>query len=114
FVGDGAKTVIPAVAKAKISMRLPPDLKPDEALRLLKRTVKEIAPAGVTVTVHHLHSGEGVLVSPDSPPIVAAAAALKETYGKDPVFIREGGSIPIAALFNDILGTPIVLMGFGL
>lgn len=114
FVGEGAKTVIPAVAKAKISLRLPADLMSGEVFPLFKRAVEEYAPAGVKVTVRNIHGGEGVLVSPDSLPIAAATAALKETYGKDPVFIREGGSIPIAALFNDILGVPIVLMGFGL
>src|SRR6266705_1266419 len=114
FTGEGAKTVIPAVAKAKISLRLPPNLKSGEVFELLKRRVKELAPAGVEVVVHQIHGGEGVLVSPDSPPIRAAAAALKETFGKDPVFIREGGSIPIAALFYEVLNVPVVLMGFGL
>src|SRR2546425_5313021 len=85
FTGEGAKTVIPAVARAKISLRLPPDLKSGEAFTLFGRQVKALAPAGVEVTVHHVHGGEGLLVSPDSAPIRAAIAALKETYGKDPV-----------------------------
>src|SRR5205807_674837 len=89
FVGEGAKTVIPAVGKAKISMRLPPDVKSEEAFALFERRVKELAPPGVEVTVRNIHGGEGVLISPDSPPMRAAAAALKETCGKDPVFIRE-------------------------
>lgn len=114
FVGEGAKTVIPAVAKAKISLRLPPDLKSEEVFKLFERAVKDVAPAGITVTVHNLHNGEGVLVSPEAAPVEAAAQALKEVYGKDPVFIREGGSIPIAALFYEILNVPLVLMGFGL
>ena len=114
FVGEGAKTVIPAVGKAKISMRLPADLKSKEVFPLFERRVKELAPPGVEVSVRNLHGGEGVLISPDSPPIRAAAAALKETFGKDPVFIREGGSIPIAALFYEVLNVPVVLMGFGL
>jgi acetylornithine deacetylase/succinyl-diaminopimelate desuccinylase-like protein len=114
FVGEGAKTVIPAVAKAKISLRLPPDLQSGEVFTLFERAVKELAPAGVTVTVRNLHGGEGLLVEPDSPPIQAAKTALKEVYGRDPIFIREGGSIPIAALFHEILGAPVVLMGFGL
>jgi acetylornithine deacetylase/succinyl-diaminopimelate desuccinylase-like protein len=76
--------------------------------------VKAYAPAGVEVTVRNIHGGEGVLVSTDSPAITAAMAALKETYDKEPVFIREGGSIPIAALFSQVLGVPVVLMGFGL
>ena len=114
FVGEGGKTVIPAVAKAKISLRLPPDLKSGEVFKLFEQTVKEVAPAGVTVTVRTVHGGDGVLVPSDVPVMQAAAAALQETYGKDPVFIREGGSIPIAALFHEILHAPIVLMGFGL
>jgi acetylornithine deacetylase/succinyl-diaminopimelate desuccinylase-like protein len=114
FVGEGAKTVIPAVGKAKISLRLPADLKSDEVFLLFERAVKAYAPPGVEVTVRNVHGGEGVLVSTDSPAITAAMAALKETYGKEPVFIREGGSIPIAALFSEVLGVPVVLMGFGL
>jgi acetylornithine deacetylase/succinyl-diaminopimelate desuccinylase-like protein len=114
FTGEGAKTVIPAVAKAKISLRLPPDVKSSEAFTLFERRVNELAPAGVQVTVRNIHGGEGVLVSPDSPAMRAASAALKEIFGKEPVFIREGGSIPIAALFYEVLGVPVVLMGFGL
>jgi acetylornithine deacetylase/succinyl-diaminopimelate desuccinylase-like protein len=76
--------------------------------------VKELAPPGVKVTVHNVHGGEAVLVSVDTPPVKAAAAALREAYGKEPVFIREGGSIPIAALFDAVLRVPVVLMGFGL
>ena len=114
FVGEGAKTVIPAVAKAKISLRLPPDLQSREVFTLFERAVKEATPPGVTVTVHNLHGGEGLVVEPNNTAMQAAAAALKETYGKEPVYIREGGSIPIAALFASILHAPVVLMGFGL
>jgi acetylornithine deacetylase/succinyl-diaminopimelate desuccinylase-like protein len=114
FVAEGAKTVIPAIAKAKISLRLPPEVKSAEVYPLFERAVKEVAPAGVSVTVRNLHGGEGVLVSPDTPPMKAAAAALEEVYGERPVFLREGGSIPIAALFDEVLRVPVVLMGFGL
>jgi acetylornithine deacetylase/succinyl-diaminopimelate desuccinylase-like protein len=114
FTGEGAKTVIPAVAKAKISLRLPSDLTSKEAFRLFEQAVKEVAPPDVQVNVVELHGGEGVLVSPDSSPMVAAAAALKEVYGKEPVYIREGGSIPVASLFYEQLNVPVVLMGFGL
>lgn len=114
FTGEGAKTVIPAIAKAKISLRLPADIKSDEAFELFKRRVMELAPAGVEVIVPKVHGGEGVIVPVDAPPMQAAASALKETYGKDPIFIREGGSIPIAALFYNLLGVPVVMMGFGL
>ncbi len=114
FVGEGAKTVIPAAAKAKISMRLPADLRSDEVFTLFERRVTEIAPAGVEVTVRKIHGGEAVIVPVDTPPMQAAAAALKDVFGRKPIFIREGGSIPIAALFHEILGVPVVLMGFGL
>ena len=114
FVGEGGKTVIPAVATAKISLRLPADLNSSEVFKLFERAVLEAAPSDVSVTVHNVHGGEGILVTPDSPPIKAAMEALKETYGKEPVFLREGGSIPIAALFYELLGAPVVLMGFGL
>ena len=114
FTGEGAKTVIPAVGKAKISLRLPPDVKSEEAFMLFERRVQELAPAGVEVKVNKIHGGEGVMIMPDSPPMQAAAAALKEHFGKDPIFIREGGSIPIAALFHEVLNVPVVMMGFGL
>lgn len=114
FVGEGAKTVIPAVGKAKISLRLPPDLKASEAFALFEKRVKELAPRDVEVIVHNIHGGEAVLVEPDSAPMRAAIAALEETYGREPMLIREGGSIPIAALFHEILHAPVVLMGFGL
>lgn len=114
FTGEGAKTVIPAVGKAKISLRLPPDLKSDEVFTLFEKHVKEIAPKDVKVTVHKVHGGEAVIVPVDTPPMQAAASALKEVFGREPVFIREGGSIPIAALFYEILNAPVVMMGFGL
>ena len=114
FTGEGAKTVIPAVGKAKISLRLPPDVKSGEAFTLFERCVKELAPTGVEVVVHKVHSGEGMIVAVNTPAMQAAKAALQETYGRDPVLLREGGSIPVAALFDEILHAPVVLMGFGL
>jgi acetylornithine deacetylase/succinyl-diaminopimelate desuccinylase-like protein len=114
FIGEGAKTVIPAVAKAKISLRIPADLRSDEVFTLFEQRVKEIAPAGVEVMVHKIHGGEAVIIPIDTPPIQAAASALAVVFGKEPVFIREGGSIPVAALFHEILGVPVVMMGFGL
>ncbi|GAC1509588.1 MAG: dipeptidase [Ktedonobacteraceae bacterium] len=114
FTGEGAKTVIPAVATAKISLRLPPDLRSGDVFALFEKTVKEVAPADVTVQVKNIHGGEGALVERDSKPVQAAAAALQEVYGKPPVFLREGGSIPIAALDSEVRQVPIVLMGVGL
>lgn len=114
FTGEGAKTVIPAVARAKISLRLPADVKSMDAFRLFEQAVHDVAPKDVSVIVTQIHGGEATIVSQDTPPIKAAAAALTEVYGKAPVFLREGGSIPVAALFDQVLHTPIVLMGFGL
>jgi acetylornithine deacetylase/succinyl-diaminopimelate desuccinylase-like protein len=114
FVDEGAKTVIPATAKAKISLRLPPELPSTEAFTLFARAVKNFAPSDVKVTVHNLHRSEGALISPETLPMKAATAALEEVYSKTPVFLREGGSIPIAALFDEVLHVPVVLMGFGL
>lgn len=114
FTGEGAKTVIPAWGKAKISLRLPADVRSEEAFALFERRVQELAPAGVEVSVRKIHGGEGMLVEPDSSAMRAASAALKDVYGKEPVYLREGGSIPIAALFDSVLHAPVVLMGFGL
>jgi acetylornithine deacetylase/succinyl-diaminopimelate desuccinylase-like protein len=114
FTGEGAKTVIPAEAKAKISLRLPPDVSSEEAFALFERRVHELAPPGVQITVRNIHGGESVLVPVDTAPVRAAAAALQEVYGREPVFLREGGSIPIAALFYTVLNVPVVMMGFGL
>ena len=114
FTGQGAKTVIPAEAVAKVSLRLPANLVPDEVFGWLKKAVKQHIPAGYAVRLVNLHGGRGVAVNPDNSYIQAATAALSAIYGREPVFMREGGSIPIAALFDAVLGAPVVLMGFGL
>lgn len=114
FTGEGAKTVIPAGATAKVSMRLPASLDPDTVFGWLEKAVYENMPTGYRVHITNLHAGRGVAVNPDNPFIRAAADALAAEYGTAPVFMREGGSIPIAALFAETLHTPIVLMGFGL
>src|SRR6478752_1251993 len=114
FVGDGAKTVIPAAARAKVSLRLPPELDPDEVLGLLKKRVAELCPPGVKMTVHDVHGGRGVLVPLDSVYIRAAEQALEQEWGRPPVFEREGGSIPVGALFDSELHVPVIFMGTGL
>ena len=114
YIGEGAKTVIPATATAKLSMRLPGNLDPDIVYPWLEKAIRENMPEGYKVEVRNLHGGSGVLVDTGSTPIKAAVAALKETYDREPVFMREGGSIPIAALFAEKLNAPLVLMGFGL
>ena len=114
FIGAGAKTVIPAKALAKVSMRLVPGMTPAKTFALYKAYVEKIAPAGVDVEVRLIHSGDPCLVRVDNPYIQAATRALKEVWGKDTVFIRSGGSIPIVGDFDRHLGMPSVMMGFGL
>ena len=114
FSGEGAKTVIPAEALAKVSLRLPAGLDPSEVFTWLDKAVHRHLPAGYGVRLVNLHGGRGVAVDLDNEYIQAAVAALTATYGRRPVFMREGGSIPVAALFDSILQAPVVLMGFGL
>ena len=114
FTGEGAKTVIPARAVAKISTRLVADQQVDESIRRFTDAVKAATPRGVTAEVKVLHSGAPSLTNPDNPFIRAGAEALKETFGKDTVYIRSGGSIPIVGVFDRYLGIPSVMMGFGL
>ena len=114
FIGAGAKTVIPAKATAKVSMRLVPGMTPAKAFALYKSYVEKIAPAGVDVDVRLIHSGDPCLIPVDNRYIQAATRALHEVWGKDTVFIRSGGSIPIVGDFDRHLGLPSVMMGFGL
>jgi len=114
FIGAGAKTVIPAKAVAKVSMRLVPGMTPAKAFDLYKSYVEKIAPAGVEVEVRLISAGDPCLVRVDNPFIQAATRALHEVWGKDTVFIRSGGSIPIVGDFDRHLGVPGVMMGFGL
>lgn len=114
FVGEGAKTVIPSTATAKVSLRLVADQQPDVVLDLVRKQVQKLAVQGVTMEVRDLHGGNGVTFPRDAAPLQAAAAALAEEYGAEAEFVRSGGSIPIAALFHSVLGLPGVMMGFGL
>ena len=114
FTGSGAKTVIPAKALAKVSMRLVPNMTPAKAFDLYKAYVDKLTPAGVDVEVRLIHSGEACLIPVDNPYIQAATRALHQVWGKDTVFIRSGGSIPIVGDFARHLGLPSVMMGFGL
>jgi acetylornithine deacetylase/succinyl-diaminopimelate desuccinylase-like protein len=114
FTGAGAKTVIPAKALAKVSMRLVPGMTPAKAFELYKSYVEKIAPGAVDVDVRMIHSGDPCLIPVDNPYIRAATRALKEVWGQDTVFIRSGGSIPIVGDFARHLGLPSVMMGFGL
>lgn len=114
FTAEGAKTVIPASAMAKISLRLPAGLEPNVVFGWLEKAVQQHMPAGHTVQLTNLHAGKGFYIPPGDPALLAAADALELIYGKAPVFMREGGSIPIASLFKEVLHVPVVLMGFGL
>ncbi len=114
FTGEGAKTVIPARCVAKVSTRLVADQRVDESIQQFTAAVMAAAPRGVKVEVKPLHSGAPSLTDPDNRFIHAAADALKEIWGKDTVYIRSGGSIPIVGVFDRYLGIPSVMMGFGL
>lgn len=114
FIGAGAKTVIPARAVAKVSLRLVPDMTPADTFAKLKSYVEKIVPKGCTVEVRMIHSGEPIVVSTDNVFIAKATEAMKTVFGKKTVFVRGGGSIPIVGDFVRELGIPAVLMGFGL
>lgn len=114
YTGEGAKTVLPSKAYAKISMRLVPNQSPDKITELFQKHFESIAPAGVKVVVKPHHGGWPVVTPTDSDEYRAAAMAMKTTFGKEPIPARGGGSIPIVASFEKILGLKTVLMGFGL
>ncbi|HZY11114.1 MAG TPA: dipeptidase [Bacteroidota bacterium] len=114
FTGQGAKTVLPSKASAKISMRIVPDQNAEKIAKLFTRYIKKIAPRTVTVNVRYVHGGEPVLASLDSPGVRVAISALEKGFNKKPVYQREGGSIPIVVEFKEILGLDTVLLGFGL
>jgi len=114
FTGEGAKTVLPAVAMAKISMRLVPDQDPHKIADLCESYIRKIAPDTVDVTITRMHSGKPWIASFDGPFIQAAARAIEYGFGRKPVFTREGGSIPVVSMFQEELGLPSVLFGIGL
>ncbi len=114
YTGEGAKTVLPSMAYAKISMRLVPNQSSETITKLFTEHFKAIAPKGVKVTVKPHHGGEAYIMPTDSIAYQAASEALAETFGKNPVPTRGGGSIPIVALFEKELGIKSILMGFGL
>jgi len=114
YTGEGAKTVLPARAMAKVSMRLVPDQDYKEIERIFIEHVKSLAPEGVTVEVEALHGGQPWFAEPEGKVFDAAKRALARAYGRDPVMIREGGSIPIVQSFQQTLNAPVVLIGFGL
>lgn len=114
YIGEGAKTVLPSKAHAKISMRLVPNQSSDKITQLFREHFEKIAPGNVKVKVTPHHGGEPVVTPTDSVAYKAAQKAVKQSFGKDPIPTRGGGSIPIVALFEKELGIKTVLMGFGL
>jgi len=114
YTAPGAKTVLPSKAYAKLSMRLVPNQSPDEITALFTNHFKKIAPASVKVKVTPHHGGEPAVTPIDSVAYKAASMAMEETFGKKPIPMRGGGSIPIVALFEKTLGLKTILMGFGL
>src|SRR5262249_6749301 len=114
FTGAGSKTVIPAKATAKVSFRLVPNQDPDKVVEAFRKWVAAETPAGIRTEVRVLSASPGLMVNPDHPTIRVAAEAFGEIFGKETVFIRSGGSIPIVGDFATHLGIPTVLMGFGL
>jgi acetylornithine deacetylase/succinyl-diaminopimelate desuccinylase-like protein len=114
YTGEGSKTVLPSKATAKISARLVPNQSTQKITALLIEHFKKIAPPGVSVRVEEHHGGEPYITPIDSIAYKAAAAAVKATFGKEPVPVRGGGSIPICSLFEQELGVKIVFLGFGL
>lgn len=114
YTGEGAKTVLPSKAMAKVSCRLVPDQDPATIAKLFTAHVKRVAPKGVDVTVTYIHGGDPWRAALDGPLYDAARRALTAAFGKAPVIVGEGGSIPVVGDFTRILKAPVLLMGFGL
>lgn len=114
YTGEGAKTVLPSKAMAKVSCRLVPDQDPRDIERLMQAHVERVAPAGVTIKVQVLHGGKPWRAELDGPLFTAARKALAAAFNRQPVTTGEGGSIPVVDDFSRILGAPVLLMGFGL
>ena len=114
YIGQGAKTVLPSKAHAKISMRLVPNQSSKKITELFESHFKKIAPEYVKVKVIPHHGGEGVVIPTDFPAYLAAKNAMETTFGRTPIPVRSGGSIPIVPMFEEVLGLKTILLGFGL
>jgi len=114
FTGEGAKTVLPAVAMAKVSMRLVPNQTPDTIAKLFEAHVRDVTPKTMALTITRMHGGKPWMTSYDNPFVQAAGRAIEGGFGRKPVFTREGGSIPVVSTFQEELGLPSVLFGVGL
>jgi len=113
FTGEGSKTVLPAKAMAKVSMRLVPDQDYQKIGKLFEKHLKKLCPDTVKIKIMNLHGGNPWITDLNHHALAAAAQALEQGFGKKPVFVREGGSIPVVAIFERIMNLPVVLMGFG-
>jgi len=114
YAGEGAKTVLPAEAGAKISCRLVPDQDPDEIADLLEKRLRDLAPPGVSLKFVRHHGGKPFLAEPDDPFVEAGGRAIEKAFSKRPVLVRGGGSVPVTETFQTVLGVPCVMMGVGL
>ncbi|MEO8482404.1 MAG: dipeptidase [Acidobacteriota bacterium] len=114
FTGDGAKTVIPAIAMTKVSMRLVSNQDPDRIGELFEAYLKKVTPKTVELTITRMHGGKPWIAGYDTAFVRAAGRAIEQGFGKAPVFCREGGSIPVVSTFKEELGLPAVLFGIGL
>jgi acetylornithine deacetylase/succinyl-diaminopimelate desuccinylase-like protein len=114
FAGEGSKTIIPATASAKVSMRLVPDQNPDKIAALFEAYVKKVTPKTVQLAVTRMHGGQPWITDFDNPFVQAAGRAIERGFGKRPVFTRQGGSIPVLSTFQEVLNLPTVLFGIGL
>ena len=114
YTGDGAKTVIPSKAYAKISTRLVPHQQSEKIAEIVVDYFRKVAPKTVKIDIKYLHGGEGYVCPIDMPAYKAAERAFEKAFGKRPLPVRRGGSIPIISTFEKILGIKTVLMGFGL
>ena len=114
FTGEGSKTVIPARAWAKVSMRLVPDQDPREIAEIFEQHVRDLAPSTVNVEVRRHGLADAAVVDVETPAMQSAVQALRKAFGTDPVFVRAGGTLPVVALLGNILHAPVIMMGFGL
>lgn len=114
YQGEGAKTVLPSTAGAKFSFRLVPDQQPAAIRHSLETMLRQLCPPGIRLELQSYHGAPGVVVPLDSPYVRAASAAIEQGFGCRPVFIREGGSIPVVSTFHDLLGVDTLLLGWGL
>ena len=114
YTGEGAKTVLPSKAMAKVSCRLVPDQEPVQIAKLFAAHVKRVAPKGVTVNVQYIHGGKPWRAELTGPLYDAARRALQAAFGREPVIVGEGGSIPVVGDFDSVLKAPVLLVGFGL